>query len=187
MKVRIIFLMILLFLFSNSKQSFTQDKKKQFKYTGVIKCKTCHKGSKKGAIYEIWHKSKHAEAYKTLGTKHALETAEKLGLEGNPQEIKKCVKCHITGYGIPSNLKLASLTLEEGVSCEACHGPGSEYRNFRVMKSIYKNEIKPESYGLIVPKEKDCIKCHNQESPAFTGFDFNKAMQSIKHSIPKKK
>ncbi|NOZ61445.1 MAG: hypothetical protein GXO74_07160, partial [Calditrichaeota bacterium] len=47
--------------------AFAQDAK-TFKYVGVKKCKMCHKGAKKGQIYETWMKAKHAKAFETLGT-----------------------------------------------------------------------------------------------------------------------
>ncbi|NOY61417.1 MAG: cytochrome C554, partial [Calditrichaeota bacterium] len=40
----------------------------KFQYIGVKKCKMCHKGAKKGQIYETWMKAKHAKAFETLGT-----------------------------------------------------------------------------------------------------------------------
>jgi hypothetical protein len=36
------------------------------KYVGVKLCGACHRGEKKGMVLEIWQKSKHALAYKTL-------------------------------------------------------------------------------------------------------------------------
>ena len=38
-------------------------------YIGVKKCKMCHKGEKKGEVFEKWEKSTHAKAFETLKKK----------------------------------------------------------------------------------------------------------------------
>jgi hypothetical protein len=32
--------------------------------------------------------------------------------------------------------------------------------------------------------EKLCVKCHNEESPVFKGFNFEERWEKIKHSVP---
>ena len=46
----------------------------QHEYIGVDKCKMCHKGEKKGLIYETWLGGKHATAIEVL----AAEGAKKI-------------------------------------------------------------------------------------------------------------
>jgi hypothetical protein len=38
--------------------------------------------------------------------------------------------------------------------------------------------------GLVIPDEQVCIKCHNEESPDFKGFDFDEYFAKIAHPDP---
>ena len=184
MKKVIIFLMLLTLL-SMFVVVFAQDAPK-FKYTGVKKCKMCHKGDKKGKILELWQERGHSKAYATLATDHSKEIAKKAGIEGDPQQAKECLSCHTTAYNVPADQKLPTLTLEEGVSCEACHGPGSKYKSMKVMKGLFAGTMKAEDYGLIEPDKAVCEKCHNSNSPTFKELKFEEAFKKIAHPVPAK-
>ena len=98
----------------------------------------------------------------------------------DPAKDAKCLKCHSTAGSIDKSL-IASLTVEEGVSCESCHGPGSVYKSMKIMKS---RELCLEN-GLILPVEEVCKKCHNAESPTFKSFNFEESIAKIAHPKPK--
>ena len=164
--------------------SFAQDVK--FKYIGIKKCKMCHKGEKKGNIFEKWQERGHAKAYATLATEQAMAVAKKAGVKGQPQEAKECLVCHVTGYEAASAAKMKTLTIEEGVSCEACHGPGSAYKSLKVMKGLHKGSLKAAEYGLVAPSKEVCVKCHNPKSPTYKEFKFEEAVKKIAHPLPKK-
>jgi len=78
---------------------------------------------------------------------------------------------------------LGSFDLSQGVQCESCHGPGSEYKKLEVMKDPEQSMAK----GLIVHKEKEefCNNCHNPESPTFFEFDYDPMWEMIAHPKPK--
>ena len=175
-KMTLLIIVIVLYLTGNA---FTQETK--FKFIGVKKCKMCHKGEKKGKIFEKWEITKHAQAYAELASDKAKEVAKKVGLEGNPQEAAQCLMCHVTGYNASAELKTKTLTLEEGVSCEACHGAGSEYKSMKIKKAIVAGTKKGSDYGLIKPEKELCIKCHNSKSPTFTEFNFEEAIKKVEH------
>ena len=149
-------------------------------YVGTKMCGMCHKGEAKGSQLEKWQASDHAKAYETLGTDKAKEVAAKLGIEGNPQEIDKCLKCHVTAFGADAAALGAKFVKEEGVQCEACHGPGSMYKSMKVMKD---REAAVKA-GLVVPDEKTCTGCHNEKSPTFKGFDYKTYFEKIAHPTP---
>jgi len=90
------------------------------KYIGTFKCKMCHNSAKKGKIYDTWAATKHATAYKTLASEESKKIAKEKGIE-DAQKDEKCLKCHVTGYGEATGDKYS---MDEGVTCEACHGPG---------------------------------------------------------------
>lgn len=148
---------------------------------GAPKCKMCH-GKKTGDQYKIWTASKHANAFATLGTEEAKKVAAERGL-GDPQTEDACLKCHTThaflGRDVVINAK-AKYEEAEGVGCEACHGAGSAYKSNKVMK----DRDAAVAAGLVVPTEETCVKCHNEESPYFEGFDFATYYEKIKHPVP---
>lgn len=138
-----------------------------FEYVGVARCKMCHNSPARGQQYKIWKASKHAQAMKVL----------------TPVEAKnpKCLKCHSTAGSVDPSL-WAGIKVSEGVSCESCHGPGSKYKSYSVMR----NHKKSLADGLIIPNEQTCKKCHNPKSPHYKGFNYKKALAKIAHPIPPK-
>ena len=138
-----------------------------FKYVGAAKCKSCHQSPAKGAQFKKWSEGPHANAMKSL--------------KGDEAKDPKCLKCHATTGHVDAGL-VDGLTEAEGVSCESCHGPGSAYKSMAIMKSREQSIAK----GMIVPDEKTCKKCHNDQSPTFKGFDFKTYWAKIDHSNPSK-
>ncbi len=121
-------------------------------YIGADKCKLCHK-----LQYDSWSKTKHAKAFDSLKPEDRTK--------------KECVDCHTT----------ADRTDLPGVQCEACHGPGSEYKAISIMK----DKAKAIAAGLKIPTEKDCVVCHNKKSPTFKGFNFAEAVKKVHaHKTP---
>jgi hypothetical protein len=135
------------------------------KYIGATKCKMCHNKPDKGEQFNKWEAGPHAKAMEAL--------------KGEEKNDPKCLKCHSTAASVDKGL-LAGLKVEEGVSCESCHGPGSLYKTAAIMKSREKSVEK----GLILPTEEVCIKCHNDESPTFKGFNFDEYVAKIAHDDP---
>ncbi len=156
-----------------------------FKYGGVATCKACHLTKKSGAQYKIWKAGPHAKAYETLATPEAKKIAKEKGID-DPQKSEKCMKCHATAFGLDDELKGPKLTIEEGVSCESCHGPGSAYKKKKVMKEIYEGTVEGAKYGLVIPTEKTCKRCHNEESPSYKPFKFKEVAAKIAHPVPSK-
>ncbi len=155
------------------------------KYVGANACKPCHLATSTGAAYKIWQESAHAKAFATLATPAAMEIAKKKGI-ADPQKDEKCVKCHDTAFGVAAAQLAPTFKPGEGVGCEVCHGPGSEYKTMQVMKDIKAGKVKGETLGLVKPDEKLCVKCHNTESPNYKEFNFAEFSKKIAHPTPKK-
>ena len=151
-----------------------------FKYIGASKCKMCHLKPAKGEQYTKWMEGPHSGAMKTLAGEKAKEIATAKGIS-DPTTDASCIKCHSTVGHIDAKL-IATIKIEEGVSCESCHGPGSMYKGASVMKN---RELSMEK-GLILPTEEVCKKCHNKESPTYKSFDFAAASATIAHPDPSK-
>jgi len=149
-----------------------------FKYIGATKCKMCHNKPPKGEQYNVWLKGPHANAMKTLSSEESMEIAKAKGI-ADPTTDPCCIKCHSTVGHIDAKL-VASIKVDEGVSCESCHGPGSMYKGQSVMK---KRELAMKK-GMILPTEEVCKTCHNEESPTYKPFNFAEKSALIAHPDP---
>ena len=158
-----------------------QEKKADYQYVGVKKCSMCHKSEAKGDQFGKWKASPHAKALETLASDEAVAIAKEKGLKTAPQESPECLSCHVTGHGKPEEAFAATFVKEDGVGCESCHGPGSAYMAMKVMK----DPEAAKAAGLTTIDEKTCTACHNEESPTFKGFDFEKYVAKVAHPNPK--
>lgn len=160
-----------------------QDEPKKHSYIGVEPCVMCHKTEKQGRQFDIWKNSAHAKAYKTLLTEEADKIAKEKGYDTPAAKTEFCLKCHASGYDVEPALRGAKFKIEDGVQCETCHGPGSDYKAMNIMKN---RELAIKN-GLIIYDnyEELCVKCHNPESPTYKEIDFKEAWEKIKHPVPK--
>ncbi|MBD3178363.1 MAG: hypothetical protein GF417_01565 [Candidatus Latescibacteria bacterium] len=114
------------------------------KYLGLPVCGRCHAGI----------------TNRFLGTPHFRAYDRISGRE----DVSSCLKCHTTGYGeytgYGSEEAASSGADLRGVTCEACHGPGSEHtRDGKYVESA----------------RNSCRRCHTPErSP---GFDYQKYLK----------
>ena len=156
------------------------------KFVGATKCRTCHRKPETGEQYPIWEASAHANAFNTLGTDEAKAIAAEKGID-NPQTSTECLECHVTGYNADAAMLDTKYDKAEGVTCESCHGAGSDYVKKSTMTAITKGEIDGATVGLVTPDEALCITCHNERSPSFEGFDFAERSAEIAHPIPEER
>jgi predicted CXXCH cytochrome family protein len=73
-------------------------------YAGSGSCSNCH-----GDIHESWSETRHAHAFSTPIFQQDWDELHRQ---------TSCLECHTTGYDTQTGTYA-----EEGVSCEACHGP----------------------------------------------------------------
>lgn len=182
MRYSVVFMLVVLFFASGV---IAQDAQ----YVGASKCQMCHKSAKKGDQFGAWEAGPHSKAFATLATEESKKIAAEMGL-GDPQKADECLECHVTAHSAPAAAKDKSYSMEEGVSCESCHGPGSLYRKASVM-SARKYAADPAGtkaiwmeMGLIDPTEKVCITCHNEKSPTYKPFNFAESVKKIAHPNP---
>ena len=155
----------------------------EFDYVGAANCKMCHNKDASGKQWDLWAASPHAKAYTTLASEQSLAIAKKMGID-NPQQADACLRCHVTAHGVPAERIGRRFSIEEGIGCESCHGPGSAYNKLPAKRQLMAGEIKPESIGLVEPNEALCLQCHNDQSPTFKGFDYKAALKAIAHPYP---
>lgn len=185
MKTKITAVLLIVFVLAAYSFKFADyaHKAGAFKYVGATTCVgACHKTDAQGKQLDIWQNSKHSQAYKTLLTPEADKIAKDKGFTTAAAETPQCLKCHVLGKDIdPAELE-ASFSKEDGVQCETCHGPGSEYKKLSIMK----DKQKSIENGLIVHDDKAafCTGCHNSESPTFKGFNYDEMWSKIAHNKP---
>ncbi len=162
-------------------------------YVGAAKCKICH-GKKTGDQYGIWEKGPHANALKSLSSEAALKYAKENGI-ADPAKDAKCLNCHSTMSTVDAKLldPKGKMTVEEGVSCESCHGPGSKYKSPKIMKKSAYDEDHAAAHkaalaaGLVEPTEAVCVTCHNEKNPFHKEFKFAEKVAKIAHPNPERK
>ena len=154
----------------------------KFKYVGSAKCKACH-GAMTGDQFKKWSDSGHAKAFAALSSDKAKKIAAEKKI-ADASKAPECLKCHLTGYGQAADCFENPIT-DEGVGCEACHGPGSAYKTMAIMK----DGAKAKENGLMINKDKKfCAeRCHNAENPTNPGeFKVDEMWAKIAHPLKKK-
>jgi ankyrin repeat protein len=145
-------------------------------YVGSHECRACHLGQPHGNPYLRWISSRHAAAYWRLATDWArflaLQRPHFQDME-NPQADSRCLLCHATAAQDPEALFAGTFDVGEGVGCEACHGPGSHYRDPAIMSD---REAFLAAGGRI-PDEGTCHGCHRNPER----FQFDEWWPSIAH------
>ncbi|MCA8995601.1 MAG: hypothetical protein KDA80_01390 [Planctomycetaceae bacterium] len=125
--------------------------------------------------YHVWLSDPHARAYETLFAERSRHIFQNLGLlkdGGNviPEQQdtfastwRKCQACHDTPRSIEHP---TTVFLNEGVGCEACHGPASRWlhRHYRSQWKSLSHQEKAE-FGLINTADSQfaasrCGECH---------------------------
>ncbi len=173
-----------------------------FDYVGTDGCKICHKSAAKGDQYGKWLAGSHIGAFETLKSEESAKIAAEKGISGPAYEAPECLVCHTTGYGTGGyEVKDADFWTQvddkgkptkdvkrmeglQSVSCEACHGAGSEYKSMKVMKAITAGTTDGATVGLVVPGEAVCVTCHNEKSPTFRHFDYAEQVKKVAHPYP---
>lgn len=173
-------------------------------YVGVKVCTKCH-----DAQGESWAGTAHAKTFEVLkpGVRGDEKKRAKLDPAKDYTKDKDCVGCHSTGFGQPGGYALGE---DPGgpqrlgaVGCEACHGPGSGFRDLhsKAEKKLKQtSEATPRktlvATGQNFDYEKACASCHlnfkdsphKGAKPPFTPFtpavdgkykfEFDKAVRS---------
>ena len=146
------------------------------KYVGAIECGKCHRGPEMDYAYSKWGLSRHAQAYTTLSTEEAKELALKEGVTENPQTAEECLLCHTTGAGEPAGRFLETFDSAQGVQCESCHGPGSEYMSQAVML----DPVASSHSGLQEVSRETCKTCHTENIHG-KSVDLDLGWKNIEH------
>ena len=111
--------------------------------------------------YVTWSRvDKHARAYKVLANDQSQRIARNLGI-GDPQKAPLCLNCH--AQNIPANLRGERFKMEDGVTCESCHGPAGRWLTTHVETgATHAKNIDNGLYPTDDPTARAelCLSCH---------------------------
>jgi hypothetical protein len=148
------------------------------RYVGSQACAECHLDRELGAQHLSWIRGRHAGAWWRLATDWAVLLASfrpHYTDVTDPIADSRCTRCHWTAAQDDDALLATGFRREEGVGCEACHGPGSEYMDPEVMA----DRERFLAAGGVVPDEAVCRKCHRDDA-----FVFAERVARIAHPRP---
>jgi hypothetical protein len=147
------------------------------KFQGATSCASsaCHGGQQPDARpnyilrneYSIWSdRDPHARAYRSLSNPRSQQILTRLGIQPGDTRYQNCLTCHNPqqwGNERDATLKIADLTLDEGVNCESCHGPAERWRTKHYRQDWDANES--ERLGMVdtsnpLIQARLCADCH---------------------------
>jgi hypothetical protein len=148
-----------------------------YKYTGTASCgsSSCHGQTKPKADFPklneniVWRtKDAHRKAFATL-TNEQLKSkvspsgiAKKLSID-KAETSNRCLVCH--SVDVKPELRAEKFKIEDGVSCEGCHGPAEKWlephaeKGWTHEKSVAVGMYDTKSFLLRAEK---CVSCHLQ-------------------------
>jgi len=140
------------------------------KYTGPGSCSStsCHGSVKPRADsrifqdeYSIWVvKDKHAKAYEALTGPVGERMGRILGL-GKSERAAKCLACH--ALDVPADARAKTFELNEGVTCESCHGPSSAWLGPHTTHGwTHEQSVAAGMYDTrnLIRRAEKCLSCH---------------------------
>ncbi len=162
-------------------------------YVGNKACGKCHFKQRKS-----YRRGEVAKAFTALkpGEMVAKKKAAGLDAQCDYTTDPKCLACHTTGYGKPGGYPVvttggrieardrARAVTNAGVTCEACHGPGSLYS--AVMKRNKKYRVSEiAKAGANAPLTSAvCVSCHKPGCPTMPkGYKFDYAGKRLSESV----
>src|SRR5262245_39485871 len=111
--------------------------------------------------YVTWSRvDKHARAFQVLSNAQSQRIARNLGI-GDPTKAKICLDCH--AHNVPQNLRGERFVFDDGVSCEACHGPAGRWlKGHSEQNATHAKNLDEGLYPVSDPaaRAKLCLSCH---------------------------
>lgn len=140
------------------------------KYTGPGSCASpsCHGGVAPRSDNSVWQneystwvvKDKHSQAHQSLSMPVAVRMAKILGLP-NAFSAPKCLACH--ALDVPAAQQARTFDVSDGVSCESCHGPASNWLGPHATKGwTHQQSIDAGMYDDrdLIHRSEKCLGCH---------------------------
>ncbi len=140
------------------------------RFTGPGSCSSssCHGSVRPRTDTRIWQneystwvvKDKHSRAFAALSNPVAVRMARILSLP-RANTARKCLACH--ALDVPANERARTFDLEDGVSCESCHGPAAAWLGPHTTKDwTHEQSLGRGMYDTrdLVKRSEKCLSCH---------------------------
>ncbi|MCB0353344.1 MAG: hypothetical protein KDD64_07470 [Bdellovibrionales bacterium] len=140
------------------------------KHLGVASCSSsnCHGSTspRKGDVlqneFTTWFRhGQHSKAWKVLLDPDAQKIGKNLGMS-SPEKEPLCLSCHAT-YVPDKSLQGDKYTVEDGVSCESCHGAAEHWITSHTAKDSSHADNISKGMAELTPlddRAKLCLSCH---------------------------
>jgi hypothetical protein len=148
-------------------------------YLGASYCSACHTRPQRPAFtddyvllteYEKWKsEDKHSRAFEILKEPRAVQMGKILNIADVTRDAQ-CLNCHAANVPVELRAK-DSFKIEDGVSCDACHGPSSRWMVPHSQKQWRREPMEAkEKLGMIdvrdpVKRARMCFSCHVGDAP----------------------
>lgn len=170
-KKPISFLILILISQSGFSYEFLDFPEKRPGYMGAVGCQTsmCHGGAgEMSKQFTIWKQAgPHSKSFATLTTAWSKRISDTLKIE-NPAKHSDCTSCHAPLAQVAPERLVSPLLIRQGVSCESCHGPSSEWLQSHT-RTDYTHQQRVAS-GLtdqedLYIRADTCVACHQEIAP----------------------
>ncbi|MEA2238420.1 MAG: hypothetical protein QOC81_3144 [Thermoanaerobaculia bacterium] len=140
-------------------------------YDGVASCANsgCHGSTQplnttrilQNEYYTWLSSDRHAQAYNVLFSDRSARVARNMRLKGKAYQEAVCLDCHTTN--LPARVVSGKVDAEDGVQCEACHGPASGWRAEHTMAGwTHEQSVARGMIDLrnLPNRASGCLSCH---------------------------
>jgi hypothetical protein len=157
---------------STKNRQFTRVEPSSFRFLGASSCaaSACHGNQSppgtKGCEYTTWAtQDKHARAYAVLLEKRSLFMMKALGRRDAHRDTL-CLSCHVVPSFTETLARDPATFLQDGVSCESCHGPSQKWLTEHAQFSwTRRSSVEKQLLGMRDLRPLDnrislCVDCH---------------------------
>lgn len=142
-------------------------------YTGAPSCASsnCHGSTRPRHVFDVlqnehytWYKGgdpHYQKAFRVLLNDRSKTIARNLGLPGAPSESQACLGCHASV--VPKEKQATRIEIEDGISCESCHGPASGWIGGHTAEDwTHQQSVEAGMTDLrdLAVRSRLCLSCH---------------------------
>lgn len=142
-------------------------------YVGAPSCASsnCHGSTRPRRTFDVlqnehytWYKGgdpHYRTAFPVLFNERSAAIARNLRLPAAPSDTRLCLDCH--AFVVPAEKQARPLEIEDGISCEACHGPGSGWiQNHTAEDWTHEQSVAAGMTDLrdLEVRSRLCLSCH---------------------------
>jgi len=122
--------------------------------------------------YSIWiAQDRHAKAFSVLSNPVSVRMGKLLNI-GAPSQAPKCLACH--ALYVPTEQRAQTFELDDGVSCESCHGPAAGWLGAHTVRDWpHEKSVQLGMYDNrnLIKRSEKCLSCHLGSADKFVDHE----------------